>query len=94
MRLDWCVVGSLVEVGIGSKYRRKPGVENPGSEAFCKRRRGDTVSILAHNVTHVHLGQKLRGSRLEDAATIDEVTMSLTYELGSEHYLHAMETPS
>ncbi|KAK9110755.1 hypothetical protein Sjap_018815 [Stephania japonica] len=72
----------------GSKHSdTSRGVENPSAEEFYKRRRGDAVSIPATASAVYVLGRSFRGSHREDAATTNEVTASLTYELGSEHFV-------
>ncbi|KAK9090814.1 hypothetical protein Sjap_023991 [Stephania japonica] len=93
-RVNWCVFGCLVDVGIGSKHGDASwGVENPSSDAFCQRHRGDAVSIptrgdavsiLTHGVTHVRFGQGIRGTRCKDGAKTNEVTVSLTHVLDNE----------
>ncbi|KAK9124518.1 hypothetical protein Sjap_014120 [Stephania japonica] len=49
--------------------------------------------MLTASPTYV-LGRSFRGSCREDVVMTNEVMASLTYELGSEHYLYALETPS
>ncbi|KAK9116335.1 hypothetical protein Sjap_015282 [Stephania japonica] len=68
-------------------------VENPGSEAFRNKRRCDVVSIPAHDVTYVHLGQGLREHAVRTPPRPNKVTATVTYVLDSEHHLHVMETP-
>ncbi|KAK9153454.1 hypothetical protein Sjap_000934 [Stephania japonica] len=70
------------------------GAENPNLKVFCKRRRGNAMSIPAHGVTHVCLGQGLREHVVRTPPQPNKVTTSFTYELGSKPYLHVVETPS
>ncbi|KAK9110526.1 hypothetical protein Sjap_018586 [Stephania japonica] len=54
-----------------------------------------TPSVFQLTVSPTYVfGRNPRGTRREDAAMTNEVTTSLTYELGSKSNLHAMETPS
>ncbi|KAK9116334.1 hypothetical protein Sjap_015281 [Stephania japonica] len=69
------------------------GVKNPGSEAFYNRRHGDAMSISAHSVTHVHLGQGLREHAMRTPPQPNKVMTSLTFVLSSKCCLHIMEMP-
>ncbi|KAK9108974.1 hypothetical protein Sjap_017034 [Stephania japonica] len=92
--VDWCVVGCLVEVGIGSKHGDvSRGVKNPVSEAFCNRHRGNAMSIPAHGVTYVRLEQRSREHAVKTPPRPNKVTASLTYELGRQPHLHTVEEP-
>ncbi|KAK9123831.1 hypothetical protein Sjap_013433 [Stephania japonica] len=64
------------------------------SKTLVQRRSAiDTMSISAHSVPHVCLGQGLREHAVRTSPRPNMGTMSLTYVLGSEHHLHAVETP-
>ncbi|KAK9124678.1 hypothetical protein Sjap_014280 [Stephania japonica] len=54
----------------------------------------DAVNTPTHGITHVRLGQCLRGTRHEDAVTTNEVMASLTYVLSIRLNIYAMKTPS